>query len=278
MTTEVRAGLLGRDLKVVDVFGRPMPISAEYQDVELSDKDIARIDRLSGWFPGTILNIGLAGSGKTTLMGWIAYWFEHYFDIHTVADFYIRKPWHGGDEKLYNNSKRYDDSEFLDEQEKILDAINKSKTKTDKGKDRLRKRIEDDSESVWVGQGINLHRKVILWDDVHKKFEKRRWMDPMSILYSHVLKEYRHYYSLIIMATTDVSDLDNRATKGLTHEITSVYDKRTRISTYKIWNRDPVDPHWEKVLYLPIPDWSPLIYSFQPVAPRRRMIGRDKEG
>ena len=272
----IETATYGRDLVVVDKFGRDLPIAEEYLDAEITQQDADRIELLSTLFPGAIGIMGIAGSGKTTMMGWIAYWFEHYFDIHAIADFDIRPDKQGGDVKLFQNHKRIDDGEFLDEQEKMLDAIKKSKD--NKSKERLRKRVEEDAGAVWGEHGINLHRKVILWDDVHKKFDRRRWLDPMTILYSHVLKEHRHYYSLILEATTDVEDLDLRATKNLTHEITSVYNPQTRFAMYKIWNRDPQQPHWERPLFLHVPDWWALIDSFQMTAPRRRMIGRNKEG
>ena len=270
---EAKRGLTGGDLEIVDKFGRELPISVEYQDKVLTKQDIFRIDFLSSIFPGAMGIMGIAGSGKTTFIGWLFYWFEHYFDIHAVSDFDIVPDTQGGDIKLYQNYKRIDDAEFLDEQGKMLDAIAKRKDKRS-----ARKQIEDDADSIWGEHNIGLHRKLIGWDDVHKKFDRRRWMDPMTILYSHVLKEHRHYYSLILMATTDVEDLDLRATKNLTHEVTSVYNPRTQYAMYKIWNRDPQQPHWERPLFLYLPHWRQLIYSFQMTAPRRRMIGRDKEG
>ena len=273
--TQTLQQVRGRDLQVVDKFGRPMPLSAEYQNKVLSEQDINRIDMLSSMFPGAILTIGIAGSGKTTLMGWFDYWFEHYFDIHTVSDFDIRSPKFGGDTKLYNHYKRIDDDEFKEEQEKMTEAVNKAKSS--KAKEKARGRLEDDAEQVWDEHGINLHRKVINWDDVHKKFERRRWMRAMTILYSHVLKEHRHYYSLVLMASTDLEDLDLRATKNLTHEITSLYNPQTRWAMYKIWNRDPFNPHWERPVYLYIPHWWNLIYSFQMTTTPRELLGKKKD-
>ena len=266
--TEIR----GKDLTVVDKFGRPMPLSREYLDKVLTDQDINRIEMLSSMFPGAALVVGIAGSGKTTLIGWFDYWYEHYFDIHTVADFDIRSPRYGGDTKLFRNFKRIDDEEFAEEQERMSDALKKVKNK-----DKARKKYEDDAEKIWEEHGFDLHRKIINWDDVHKKFDRRRWMRATTIQYSHVLKEHRHYYSLILMASTDLDDLDLRASKNLTHEITSLYNPKDRMARYKIWNRDPFNPHWERPLYLHVPDWWDLIYSFQMTTTPRDLLGK-KEG
>ena len=261
-------------LQVLDRFGKPLEVVLNPD--ELTSEDIENIELLASMFPGACLIVGLQGSGKTMLISWFAYHFRKYFNIETVSNLHSRSPKEGGSQLLYNGYRYMDDEIFLDDMDRLHEECKKKKYTEKKHRNEL-------AAEVWDKSGISLHKKIIAWDEVYLRFEKRRWMDPLSILYSHVIFQYRHYYSLILMAAPSVNIIDPRANTYVTHEIGCSWEQYRQINNvayeikmahYHIYDRATDN---FSILHLYGPNWWPLFDSFQPIQPRRRLIGKKTE-
>ena len=272
--------VLGSQLVITDRLGNELPITADPNS--LTDDDIADIHFLASLFPGAAMIAGLQGSGKTMFMSWCAYNFKKLFNIDTVADFHFKSPDSGGSKMLYESYCYMDDEIFVNALEELKNTANVNKMARDK---QYRTRMAEDTwKKIEKALGFNMSRKLILWDEVYQKMEKRRTSDPVGILYTHIILQFRHYYSTVLMATPDAKLVDWRGSSYLTHEIGCKWEENKEVITkdrhrllypvklahYRVYDRANMREIKPRVLRATV--WGKLFDSYQPIAPRMRHI------
>lgn len=252
---------------------------------ELDERDYYWIEIFMQLFPAPVFVAGVQGSGKDTLLAWAAWCAKRYIGIDTLADYNFKSPEQGGSELLYNSYQYIDDESFVEslvEMEKVAAA---SKFKKEK---RYREELAKDAwDRLEARTGFSFHNKVICLNEVYKKMEKRGFMDPYAIQWTHMLYQYRHYYSLILMAAPSIEDCDLRIGKHIRVDIgckwtrektfkdknSQAYSAEVHVGNYHIYDRDTmkfVRPR----LKLWGPAWWPLFDSFEMIAPRRSTVVR----
>jgi len=290
MTTKTRIALGQpfRQLLVKDRLGQDLEITVSAE--KLNEVEQGWIELFALMFPGAGFVSGLPRSGKTMFMAFMAYVAKKYFDIDSVSDTHMfRSPQEGGSALLYNSFKYMDDELLLIEENKMLKVSKEFRDKFNVDPEFRANTVNNLWAEYEKISKISLHRKLILYDEVYQKMEKRRPHDPMNILYGQQLKQYGHYYSLFLLAAPKLDECDSRLGNNICLEISTWWEKYRKIKVdgadyavqvntahYSIRDRD--SRAYLPRLHLEGLKWWPLIYSFQMVAPRKRMIGMEKEG
>ena len=263
---------------IKDRFDQDMPIIVPPEKLE--KQDLRRIQLCASLYPAALTLSGLQRSGKSMFLAYLAFCFKYYFNINTIADFNFKPPEKGGNKILYDSYEYMDDEDFV----KMLGGIKQAYDAAKKSDKLSRKQRMQMVREVVEKSGINLSKKFAAFDEVHKKMEKRRPHDPISLLYEYVILEYAHYYSTIAMSGTDNQRLaDFRATSYCTHDIICKWEKskyfvkngrRLRVTVnrayYYIFDR--MEQVYYPPFYLDGPEWWNLFDSFQLLAPRGRHI------
>jgi hypothetical protein len=285
---QIALGQQFKRLLVKDRLGQNLDVVVNADD--LNDVELSWIDYFGLMFPGAGFVAGLPRTGKTMYMGFVAYVGKKYFDIDTVADtIMFRSPQEGGSALLHGSYKYMDDELLLQEKQQMLQTSKDFRDKFNVDPKFREKTASDLWAQYEAKSKISLHRKIILYDEVYQKMERRRALDPMNLLYGHQLKQYGHYYSLFLLAAPQLKECDDRVQDNICLEIGTTWEKYGRVKIkgeeyaveintahYRVYDRD--SKLFLPRLHLEGPKWWPLIYSFQMVAPRKRMIGSEKEG
>lgn len=252
---------------------------------ELTPRDAYYIETFMRIFPAPAFVAGVQRSGKDTFLAWAAWCAIRYFGIEVLSDFNFLPPEQGGSKLLYDNYHYIDDEVFIDSLMEMHKVAETSKFKKEKRyRDELAQNAWDRLESK---VGFSFHNKLIALNEVYNKMEKRGFMNPYAIEWTHMLYQYAHYYSSILMAAPSVEDCDMRVGKHIRVEIGcrwlkdktvkgrdgNVYTYDMNIGNYVIYDRDSM-----KLVKPPLrlwgPAWWPLFDSFQMIAPRRDTISR----